>query len=43
MGFYSAWLLPRVIDLAMQQKQMTPFRERIGKAATGRVLDIGVG
>jgi ubiquinone/menaquinone biosynthesis C-methylase UbiE len=32
-----------VIDLAMQQKQMTPFRERIGKAATGRVLDIGIG
>jgi ubiquinone/menaquinone biosynthesis C-methylase UbiE len=43
MGFYSAWLFPRVLDLVMQQKQMVPFRERIGKAATGRVLDVGIG
>jgi hypothetical protein len=37
------WLFPRVLDLVMQQKQMVPFRERIGKAASGRVLDIGIG
>jgi ubiquinone/menaquinone biosynthesis C-methylase UbiE len=43
MGFYNAWLFPRVLDLVMQQKEMTPFRERIGKAASGRVLDIGIG
>lgn len=43
MGFYSAWLFPRVLDLVMQQKQMVPFRERIGKAASGRVLDVGIG
>jgi ubiquinone/menaquinone biosynthesis C-methylase UbiE len=43
MGFYDAWLFPRVLDLVMQQKQMVPFRERIGKAASGRVLDIGIG
>jgi ubiquinone/menaquinone biosynthesis C-methylase UbiE len=43
MGFYDAWLFPRVLDLVMQQKQMIPFRERIGKAASGRVLDIGIG
>jgi ubiquinone/menaquinone biosynthesis C-methylase UbiE len=43
MGFYSAWLFPRVLDLVMQQKQMVPFRERIGNAASGRVLDIGIG
>ena len=43
MGFYNGWLFPRVLDLVMQQKQMTPFRERIGKAASGRVLDIGIG
>jgi ubiquinone/menaquinone biosynthesis C-methylase UbiE len=42
-SFYSAWLLPHVLDLAMQRKQMIPFRERIGKAASGRVADIGVG
>ena|SRR5690348_5650233 len=43
MGFYSGWLFPRVLDLIMRQQQMIPFRQRIGKAATGRVLDVGVG
>jgi ubiquinone/menaquinone biosynthesis C-methylase UbiE len=43
MGIYSAWLFPRVLDLVMQQKQMIPFRTRIGSAAAGRVLDVGVG
>jgi ubiquinone/menaquinone biosynthesis C-methylase UbiE len=43
MGIYSAWLFPRVLDLVMQQKQMVPFRARIGSAAAGRVLDVGVG
>ncbi len=43
MGFYSSWLFPRVLDLIMRQKQMIPFRERIGKAAAGRVLDVGIG
>jgi ubiquinone/menaquinone biosynthesis C-methylase UbiE len=43
MGFYSSWLFPRVLDLVMRQKQMIPFRERIGKAAAGRVLDVGIG
>jgi ubiquinone/menaquinone biosynthesis C-methylase UbiE len=43
MGFYDGWLFPRVLDLVMQQKKMVPFRERIGKAASGRVLDIGIG
>jgi ubiquinone/menaquinone biosynthesis C-methylase UbiE len=43
MGMYSAWLLPRITDLVMQQKQMIPFRARIGSAAAGRVLDVGVG
>jgi ubiquinone/menaquinone biosynthesis C-methylase UbiE len=43
MGFYSRWVFPRVLDLVMQQKQMIPFRERIGKAASGCVLDVGIG
>jgi ubiquinone/menaquinone biosynthesis C-methylase UbiE len=43
MGFYNGWLFPRLLDLVMQQKQMIPFRRRIGKAATGRVLDVGIG
>src|SRR5258708_19792257 len=43
MSFYGTWIFPRVLDLVMRQKQMTPFRERIGKAAAGRVLDLGIG
>ena len=43
MSFYSTWLLPRAVDLVMQQKQMRPYRERIGQAATGRTLDVGIG
>ncbi|TXL80509.1 class I SAM-dependent methyltransferase [Vineibacter terrae] len=43
MSFYESWILPRVLDLVMRQKQMTPFRERVGAAAEGRVLDMGIG
>src|SRR5260370_21757182 len=43
MGVYSAWILPRITDLIMRQQQMRPFRERIGQAAEGRVLDVGIG
>lgn len=43
MSFYGTWIFPRVLDLVMRQKQMTPFRERIGRAAAGRVLDLGIG
>jgi hypothetical protein len=43
MGLYSAWVFPWVLDLVMQQKQLKPFRERIGKAASGRVLEVGIG
>src|SRR5207244_5144677 len=43
MGFYSSWLFPRLLDLIMRQEQMVPFRQRIGKAASGRVLDVGIG
>jgi ubiquinone/menaquinone biosynthesis C-methylase UbiE len=43
MGFYSRWLFPRILDLIMRQKQMVRFRDRIGKAAEGQVLDVGIG
>jgi ubiquinone/menaquinone biosynthesis C-methylase UbiE len=43
MGFYSSWLFPRLLDRIMQQQQMLPFRQRIGAAASGRVLDVGIG
>ncbi len=43
MGFYSDIILPRLCDLAMRNKQLRPFRERVVGAAEGRVLEIGVG
>jgi SAM-dependent methyltransferase len=43
MGFYNDIILPRLCDLAMRNKQLKPFRERVIGAAEGRVLEIGVG
>ena len=43
MGFYSRVVLPRILETAMQQATMTPFRQRIGQAAYGQVLEIGIG
>jgi ubiquinone/menaquinone biosynthesis C-methylase UbiE len=43
MGFYDDFILPRLLDLAMSNKQLLPFRERVSGAAEGRVLEIGVG
>jgi SAM-dependent methyltransferase len=43
MGFYNDIVLPRLCDLAMRNKQLLPFRERVTGAAEGRVLEIGVG
>lgn len=43
MSFYNDYILPRIIDLAMRNKQLVPFRERVISAAEGRVLEIGVG
>jgi ubiquinone/menaquinone biosynthesis C-methylase UbiE len=43
MGFYSDIILPRLCDIAMRNKQLVPYRERVIGAAEGRVLEIGVG
>jgi len=43
MSFYSGWLFPRLLDRVMRQEQLVPFRQRIGNAASGRVLDVGIG
>ena len=43
MGFYSDIILPRLCDLAMRNKQLVPYRERVIGAAEGTVLEIGVG
>jgi ubiquinone/menaquinone biosynthesis C-methylase UbiE len=43
MGFYNDFILPKLINLAMRNKELRPFRERVIGAAEGRVLEIGVG
>lgn len=43
MAFYSDIILPRLCDLAMRNKQLRPYRERVIGAAEGRVLEIGIG
>ena len=43
MSFYQRHVLPRLLDFAMRQKQMLPFRRRVIGAAEGTVLEIGIG
>jgi ubiquinone/menaquinone biosynthesis C-methylase UbiE len=43
MAFYSDVILPRLCDLAMRNKQLVPYRERVIGGAEGRVLEIGAG
>jgi len=43
MGFYQNWILPALIDLAMRNKHLRPYRQRVAGAAEGRVLEIGIG
>lgn len=43
MSFYNKIVLPKLCDLAMRNKRLLPYRERVVGAAEGRVLEIGVG
>jgi ubiquinone/menaquinone biosynthesis C-methylase UbiE len=43
MSFYQRHVLPRLVHLAMRQKQLMPFRRQVIDAAEGRVLEIGIG
>jgi ubiquinone/menaquinone biosynthesis C-methylase UbiE len=43
MSFYDRHVVPRLVHLAMRQKQLLPFREHVVGAAEGRVLEIGIG
>ena len=43
MAFYDKWVLPRLIDLAMRNKEATRYRSRIVPQANGVVLEVGVG
>jgi ubiquinone/menaquinone biosynthesis C-methylase UbiE len=43
MGFYDDRILPHVINLAMRNRELRPYRERVISAADGHVLEIGIG
>jgi len=43
MGFYRQHIVPHLVDLAMRNSELSPYRERVLAAAEGRVLEIGIG
>jgi len=43
MGLYQDRILPHLINLAMRQKALAAYRERVVPAAEGRVLEVGIG
>jgi ubiquinone/menaquinone biosynthesis C-methylase UbiE len=43
MNFYDQHILPHVINLAMRNRELLSYRERVISAARGRVLEIGIG
>ena len=42
MSFYDKWILPRLVDIAMRNKEATRYRSRIVPQARGTVLEIVV-
>ncbi|MCI0650910.1 MAG: class I SAM-dependent methyltransferase [Planctomycetes bacterium] len=43
MGFYARFVLPRIIDVAMRNKDTTRLRAEWIPKATGNVLEVGIG
>lgn len=43
MGFYAKWILPRLVDIAMRNKEATRYRSQIMPQARGTILEIGGG
>lgn len=43
MGFYRDRVLPHLVNLAMRNHRLLPYRERVLAAAEGRVLEVGIG
>ncbi len=43
MGWYEQLLLPPLMDRAMRARRLAAYRRRVAAAATGRVLEIGIG
>lgn len=42
-GLYDRLVLPRLLAWAMRTPDLIPFRQRVGREATGRVLELGIG
>jgi SAM-dependent methyltransferase len=42
-GMYERWVLPRLLDLVMRNKESTRYRRKTIPAARGRVLELGAG
>jgi ubiquinone/menaquinone biosynthesis C-methylase UbiE len=43
MGLYARFVLPHLLAMATRNAALVPFRKRVGRAAIGRVLDLGIG
>jgi len=43
LNLYDRWVLPPILDLVMRQTQLDKYRRDVVGAATGRVLEVGVG
>jgi len=43
MGFYNDRIVPHLVNLAMGNQKLAPYRERALAEAQGRVLEIGIG
>jgi len=43
MSFYNRRILPHLINLAMRNRALLPYRQRVLSQAHGRVLEIGIG
>lgn len=43
MGFYNDVVLPKLCDMAMRNRRLLPYRQRVVSAAEGRILEIGIG
>jgi len=43
MGLYESWILPGLLDTAMRNRRLHPYREKTIGAARGFVLEVGAG
>lgn len=43
MSFYNDHIVPHIINLAMRNRELLPYRKRALSQAQGRVLEIGIG